>query len=569
MPFDTIIKGGKVVDGSGLPMRAADVGIRQGRITDVGHLSGASETIDADGLMVIPGIIDAHTHYDPQLSFEPFATSSCFHGVTSVVGGNCGYSIAPCAERDHDWVTALFAKVEGMSPEVLRSGLPWDWESFPSFLETLDRRLGINAACYVGHSALRRFAMGEAASQRPATTDELEKMKALVREAMGAGAAGFSSSLGPTHVDQFDKPVPSRHAAFDEVAALAEAAGEGGAGSISILPETAVRGLEKVDRERLIELGRRSGLPIIIQGMGCRPGKEADWEDQKRYFAEARDRGAAIFSMCRSQPFMRPFTWKRGTSIFDGVFQWRDLSGLPLDERLGRLRDPSLRPELRHALDHPNTDGTKGSTLPPPPLANVFVDRSPSDSAAVGNSIAALAEERRKHPADVIADLAVADRLETQFLWNSENDAWRKANAASQSSHHMIIGTGDGGAHADRDDGSEWSTYYIRSWLFDRQLLPIEEGIRRITHLPAVLLGITGRGLIARGYGADVVLLDPARFRLGKKQVVKDLPGGGERWQVRPEGVVRVIVNGETIVENGELTGRRAGRVLRIGNPRA
>ena len=569
MAFDTIIKGGKVVDGSGLPMRTADVGIKAGRITDVGHLSGANQTIDADGLMVIPGIIDAHTHYDPQLAFEPFATSSCFHGVTSVVGGNCGYSIAPCAKQDHDWVTALFAKVEGMSPDVLKSGLPWDWESFPSFLEALDRRLGINAACYVGHSALRRFAMGEAASQRQATAQELEKMKDLVREAMGAGAAGFSSSLGPTHVDQFDKPVPSRHAAFEEVGALAQAAGEGGAGSIAILPETAVRGLEQADRDRLIELGKRSGLPIIIQGMGCRVGKEAEWEDQKRYFAQARDQGAAIFSMCRSQPFMRPFTWKRGTSIFDGVFHWRDLSGQPLEERLRRMKDPSLRPELRHALDHPNTDGSKGSTLPPPPLANVFVDRSKTDSAAVGKSVAALAEERHEHAADVICNLAVADGLETQFLWNSENEAWRRANAASQSSQHMIIGTGDGGAHADRDDGSEWSTYYIRSWLLDRQLLPIEEGIRRITHLPAVLLGIQGRGLIARGYAADVVMFDATRLKLGTKQVVKDLPGGGERWQVKPQGVARVIVNGETIVDQGELTGKRAGRVLRIGNPRA
>jgi len=568
MAFDTIIKGGKVVDGSGLPMRMADVGIKDGRITDIGHLSGAKQTIDADGLMVIPGIIDAHTHYDPQLSFEPFGTSSCFHGVTSVVAGNCGYSIAPCAKQDHDWVTALFAKVEGMSPQVLQSGLPWDWEGFPSFLDALDKRLGINAACYVGHSALRRYAMGEAASEREAKPEELEKMKSLVREAMAAGAAGFSSSLGPTHVDQFNKPVPSRHAAFEEVAALAEAAGEGGAGSIAILPETAVRGLEQKDRDRLIELGKRSGLPIVIQGMGCRAGKEAEWEDQKRYFAHARDQGAAIFSMCRSQPFMRPFTWKRGTSVFDGVFHWRDLSGLPHDERIRRMKDPDLRRELRHALDHPNTDGAKGSTLPPPPLANVYVDRSASDPGAVGKSIAALAEGRNKHAADVICELAVADGLETQFLWNSENEAWRNANSASQSSHHMIIGTGDGGAHADRDDGSEWSTYYIRSWLLDRQLLPIEEGVRRITHLPAVLLGIQGRGLIARGYGADVVLFDPTRLKLGTKRLVKDLPGGGERWQVKPEGVARVIVNGETVVENGELTGKRAGRVLRVGNPR-
>ena len=164
MGFDTIIKGGKVVDGSGLPMRVADVGIRDGMITDVGRLSGAKRTLDADGLVVMPGIVDVHTHYDPQLSFDPFATSSCFHGVTSVVGGNCGYSIAPCRKEDNDYLAALFAKVEGMTPSVLKSGLPWDWDSFPSFLDALDKRLGINAAVYVGHSAVRRFVMGGAAS---------------------------------------------------------------------------------------------------------------------------------------------------------------------------------------------------------------------------------------------------------------------------------------------------------------------------------------------------------------------------------------------------------------------
>jgi N-acyl-D-amino-acid deacylase len=187
MSFDTIIKNGTVVDGSGLPKRVADVGIRDGIITDIGRLSGARRVLDADGLVVMPGIIDAHTHYDPQLTFEPFATSSCFHGVTSVVGGNCGYSIAPVRPADRDWVTKLFAKVEGMSPRVLGEGLPWDWETFPSLLETLDTRLGINAAVYVGHSALRRYVMGEAASERGATADEVAAMQGLVREAMRAG----------------------------------------------------------------------------------------------------------------------------------------------------------------------------------------------------------------------------------------------------------------------------------------------------------------------------------------------------------------------------------------------
>jgi N-acyl-D-amino-acid deacylase len=566
MSFDTIIKGGTVVDGSGLPMRRADVGIRDGVITDIGRLSGAKRTIDADGLIVMPGIVDVHTHYDPQLSFEPFATSSCFHGVTSVVAGNCGYSIAPCRPADHAYLTALFAKVEGMTPSVLEQGLPWDWDSFPSFLDALDARLGINAAVYIGHSALRRFVLGDAASERASTPDELEQMKRLVREAMAAGAAGFSSSHAPTHVDQFGKPVPSRHASFDEVAELAATAGEGGAGSIAFLASTAVGGYDATDRERLVTLAHRSGLPVVVQGMGYRPGQRERWEDQSRFLEAARQRGAAIYSMLRTQPFMRPFTFRRGTSLFDGVFHWRDLAGLAADERLARMRDPRLREELRWGVDHPNTDPAKGSTLPMPAMSAIYVDRSTTDPGAAGKSVAQLAKERGVHPADVLCELGAAGGGETQFLWNSETPAWIEANAESQRNLHMIVGTGDGGAHADRDDGAEWSTYYLRTWLLERKLWTLEDGVRRITHLPAMVCGIERRGLLARGYHADVMLFDPSRIGLGRKALVRDMPGGEERWQVGAEGIVRVLVNGEPIVEDGKLTGARPGRVLRIGN---
>ncbi|TMB23497.1 MAG: amidohydrolase [Deltaproteobacteria bacterium] len=569
MAFDTIIKGGRVVDGSGLPMRVADVGIKAGMITDVGRLAGTRRTIAADGLVVMPGIIDVHTHYDPQLTFEPLGTSSCYHGVTSVVAGNCGYSIAPCRPADRAWLTEFFAKVEGMSPSVLRSGLPWDWETFPSLLEVLDRRLGINAAIYIGHSALRRYVMGDAASERDATPEERARMADHVREAMRAGAAGFSSSQAPTHVDQANRPVPSRCASFEEVAELATAAGEGGAGSIAYLAASAVQGYDARDRERLIELAHRSGLPVVVQGMGYRPGARERWDDQTRFLASARERGAAIFSMLRTQPFMRPFNWRRGTSLFDGVFHWRDLGALPPAERVARLRDASVRVQLRSGLDHPNTDGSRGSTLPPPSMSAVFVDRSAADPGAVGKSLATLARERGVHPSDVMCELAAADDLETQFVWNSESPAGAEANAEAQRNPHMIVGTGDGGAHADRDDGAEWSTYYLRTWLLERKLLSLEEGVRRITHLPAMVTGLKGRGLIARGFHADLMLFDPVRIALGKKQLVRDMPGGEERWQVLPEGIVRVIVNGETIVEDGALTGARPGRVLRVGNPGA
>ncbi len=566
MAFDTIIKGGTVVDGSGLPRRLADVGIRGGMITDVGRLSGGTRTIDADGLVVMPGIVDAHTHYDPQLTFDPFGSSSCFHGVTSVVGGNCGYSIAPCAPKDRDWITAFFAKVEGMTPSVLKAGLPWDWETFPQLLDVLDTRLGINAAAYVGHSAIRRWVMGDAASERAATPAEITQMAALVREAMRHGAAGFSSSQSPTHVDQFNRPVPSRKATFEEIKALATAAGEGGAGSIAFLASTAVQGYDAGDRERLVELAHVSGLPVVVQGMGYRPGAKDKWDDQVRFLSDARSQGAAIYSMLRTQPFMRPFNWRRGTSLFDGVFHWRDLAALPPAERLARFKNSNGREELRRGLDHPNTDSAKGSTLPPPAMTALFVDKSKTDPGAVGKHLAQLAKERGVHPADVFCEITAGDDLDTQWVYNSESPAWIEANLEAQKNLHMIVGTGDGGAHADRDDGAEWSTYFLRTWCLDRQAYTLEDAVRRITQLPAVICGIERRGMIARGYHADLMLFDPKRLALGKKQLVHDMPGGEERWQVLPEGVERVLVNGEVIVERGKLTGARPGRVLRIGN---
>ncbi len=567
MSFDTIIKNGTVVDGSGLPARVADIGIRDGMITDIGRLtSGAKKTIDADGLVVMPGIVDAHTHYDPQLTFEPFATSSCFHGVTSVVAGNCGYSIAPVRKTDHEWVTKLFAKVEGMTPSVLSEGLPWDWESFPSLLEALDTRIGINAAIYVGHSALRRFVMGEACSERKATADEIATMQNMVREAMRAGAAGFTSSHAPTHVDHTGRPVPSRHADFEEVLALAAAAGEGGAGSIGFLARSAVQGYDADDRARVVKLAHASGLPVVVQGMSYRPGGKELWDSQTGFLAEARKQGAAVFSMLRTQPFMRPFNWKRGTSLFDGVFHWRDLNDLAPEARLAAMKDPAKRAELRWGLDNPNKDPEKGSTLPPPAMTALFVDRSKSNPGAEGKTVAQLATERNVHAADIICELTTADGGDTQFLWNSESPAWIETNGEAQRNPHMLIGTGDGGAHADRDDGAEWSTYFIRSWLLDRGHMSLEEGVRRITHLPAMVVGIPLRGLLARGYHADVMMFDPTRIKLGKKQLVADMPGGEDRWQVKPEGIVRVMVNGEVIIENNALTGARSGRVLRIGN---
>jgi N-acyl-D-amino-acid deacylase len=267
---DLLIRGGIVVDGTGLSRRRADVAVKAGRILQVGHVSANTEStreIDAEGLIVAPGIVDAHTHYDPQLTFDPYATSSCYHGVTTVLAGNCGFSIAPTRTEARPYIKAMFAKVEGMAPAAL-DGVQWDFESFPEYLAARRGKLGVNMACYIGHSTLRRYVMGEAGSEREASDDEVARMKRIVRDAMRAGAAGFSSSHVPTQVDGDERPIPSRYSNRDELLSLATEAGLAGGGSISYLPKSVIGGLNAEDEALLIELGLASRLPIVIQGVG-------------------------------------------------------------------------------------------------------------------------------------------------------------------------------------------------------------------------------------------------------------------------------------------------------------
>ncbi len=569
--FDRLIRNGLVVDGTGAAPRTVDIGIVAGRISELGDLADADarDTIDARDRVVIPGIVDHHTHYDPQLDFDPFATPSCLHGVTTVVSGHCGFSIAPCAPEDREFMTGFFAAVEGMTPDVLRQGLSWRWQSFPDYLDALEGRLAVNTAVYVGHSSLRRNVMGPAASQRNATRDEIAAMSVLVREAIEAGAIGLSSASCLVDRDQEGRPVPSCFGDFDEIYTLCEVAGQArdrnAAGSIAFLPDSAITGIDAADRDRLIEITRRSGLPVVIQGMGQRLGQPELWQSDLETLAAFDRAQARVYSSYRTQPYRRPFTWLRGTSLFDGVFEWRELSGLVPPERIDRLRDPDRRAALRDALDHPNTDGRLGATLPPPPLDCLLIQRSPGEPDANGRTIAALAAESGRHPADLMADLIVADELATEFVYSNETDDWVACTAESATHPRLLVGVGDCGAHADRDDGAEWSTYYLSRWVRDRSLCPLEEGIRRITSEPATLLGLRDRGRLERGCWADIAILDLPALELGEKRLVRDLPGGGERWQVAVAGVDRVLVNGETIVENGRLAQTRPGRVLRGG----
>ena len=570
--YDLIVRGGDVVDGTGLPRRRVDVGVRAGKVVKLGRLDRATagEEIDAGGMIVAPGIVDAHTHYDPQITFDPYATVSCFHGVTTVVAGNCGFSVAPCKPEDRPFLAGIFARVENMDPVAL-SAISWrEFETFPEFLRSRRGRLGVNLACYVGHSNLRRWVMGAGASDRAATPAEIDAMRVMVAEAMAAGAAGVSSSAAPTHLDLDGRPVPSRMGERDELLALAEEAGRSGAGSIAFLPASAIGGLDHEDEDYLIRLGSVSGLPVVIQGLGGRNKTDAPtatWEASKAFLDRATEAGAPVFSMLIARPFDRPIVLDESNFHYLAVPAWDRMLKLPHAERLALLHDQASRDELRDAVEHYNRDPSKGTTVPPPLWDAVFVDEvaRPEHEKLQARSIRDIADERGVAPADALLDLAVSEDLSTRFRWRTESPEWTDAVREAQLDARMIVGVSDGGAHLARDDGDDWSSYFLRSWVLDRHVWTLEEGIRQMTQVPAALLGLAERGVIRPGGWADLMVFDPDTIGPWKKEFVHDLPGGVGRFKAWGRGVHATVVNGEPIVLGGELTDRMPGQVVRPG----
>jgi N-acyl-D-aspartate/D-glutamate deacylase len=568
--YDVIVRGGLVVDGTGLPRRRVDVGVRGGRVVALGRLDGATckEAIDAGGMIVAPGIVDIHTHYDPQITFDPYATVSCFHGVTTIVAGNCGFSVAPCRADDRAFLSGIFARVEDMDPIAL-SAITWDeFETFAEFVATRRGRLGVNFGCYVGHSNLRRWVMGDAASDRAATEDEIDAMRTMVREAMAAGAAGLSSSAAPTHLDLDDRPVPSRLADRRELLALAEEAGRAGVGSIAFLPASAIGGLDHDDEELLIALSRVSGLPVIIQGLGGRnkvDAPTATWDAAQAFLDRATAQGAPVYSLLIARPFDRPVVIDETNHHYLAVPAWEHMLKLPHAERILSLNDPAVRAELRDAVEHYNRDPARGTTRPPPLWDAVFVDRviKPEHESLQGRSVGEIARERGIAPADAMLDLALAEDLATEFRWRTESPEWTAAVGEAQRDARMLIGVSDGGAHLARDDGADWSSYFLRAWVLDRRVWTLEEGIRQITQVPAALAGLHDRGTIVTGAPADLFVFDPDTIGPWRKEFVHDLPGGVGRFKAWGQGVKATVVNGAPVVRDGELTGMLPGEVVR------
>jgi N-acyl-D-aspartate/D-glutamate deacylase len=547
MAHDLVIRGGTIVDGTGAAARTGDVAIDGDRLTQVGGRAGAGKReIDASGLAVSPGFIDPHTHYDAQVCWDRALTPSCWNGVTSVVMGNCGFTIAPCEPSGRERIMRMLERVEGMSLAALQEGIRWDWVSFPEYLDALARlRPALNVGALIGHSAVRYFVMDEAASERAATEEETARMRALVHEAMEAGALGFSTSQAPTHFGGDGRPVPSRAASDDEVVALAGALRGFAYGLVEITTK------HLVDVSVSIAAARASGRPVTFLG-AIRPEGQEQVE-------RARAEGLRLVPQTSCRPTLTDFKLV-GMGIFDQLPSWRRVMQAAPAELPGVFRDPAFRAEFRRdvtgefegfRLFEGDWDGVK-----------VLLVRSPVLRPLIGRTVAEIARERGADPLDTFFDLGLEDDLHAEFSYCLSSDVGRGPSLVDENN---LIGLSDAGAHLTLLADHAYATYFLGRWIRERRLMSLEDGVRKLTSVPAELFGIPRRGVLRDGWHADVVLFDPATIRDCETKLVHDLPGGGPRLVTRAEGIETVLVNGAVTVERGELTGERAGQVLRAG----
>ena len=533
MSADLVIRGGTVFDGSGAPGRAADVAIAGGVIREIGPKLRGERELDASGCAVAPGFIDIHTHYDAQVFWDPALRPSCFHGVTTVVAGNCGFTIAPTRPEHHDVIVRTLENVEDMDPATLTAGICWDFETFPQYLELVRRRgTVLNFTTYFGHSALRLYVMGDAAYERAATAAEIERMCQLVREALAAGAAGFSTSFSFAHRGVDGKPVPSRFAARDEVEALFLTVGRAGKGVVLATPG------EQCSYPDFYELQPRIGRPFTWP-LFAAPGNAHF--PQLKLHEESLSRGLQVWPQVTPRPLTMQFTLEDAYNL--NVSQvFGELLKVSRWVRMAAYRDPAWRARATADLDQ----------APMKPRWETFeVSESQHFPGLVGRRVSDLARERGVSPLDVMCELAVAEDLDTRFRAYIANDDI--AAVGDLLTHeHVVLGLSDAGAHVDQLCDAPLYTDLLGNWVRERQLMPLEKAVRKLSGEAADMFGFVRRGYLREGYFADVCVFDPRTVGPGPVRRVRDFPADAERLTAEePTGVQHVLVNGVPIRSDG------------------
>lgn len=556
MSYDLIIKNGMVIDGSGLPRYRADVGVKGGKIAFIGRIaSAAREVIDAEGHVVTPGFVDGHTHMDAQVFWDPIGTSSCYHGITSVVMGNCGFTLAPCREREADLVFRNLERAEDLSRAAMRAGIEWRWETFPEFLDVLDGLpKGINYAGYVGHSALRTYVMGERAFEGPAREDDLDAMAQLVRGAIKAGAVGLSTTRSPSHETSDDRPVASRQASWSEIERLVGAMSEAGAGIFQLA--TGTEGPENYPR--LKRLALQTGRPITF-GMFSRRIQPGAWRLGLETIEETAREGGRMFGQVHSRALNVLISFETATP-FDDWAVWRDVRKLPHERQKAALRDPETRAKLVDSASRPPTDRRAiGAEARPPEWDWVFLmDRMQGPHP----SMASLARQSNKHPVELMIDLALERDLKRFFLQPIANED--EAAALELIRHPRTVVTfSDAGAHVSQIMDNSLQTHLLSYWVREKQAFTLEQAVRFITYDTATHWGLHDRGLVREGMAADLLVLDPKTVGARMPEVVTDLPAGARRLKQTADGVRATVVNGEVLLRDNVHTGALPGRLLR------
>jgi N-acyl-D-aspartate/D-glutamate deacylase len=567
MGLDLLIRNGTIVDGSGAARYRGDVGVRDGRIVEIGHVGSVAErTIDADGLIVAPGFVDGHTHMDAQVAWDPIGSCSCWHGVTTVIMGNCGFALAPCRPEEREWFARCLTAVEDIPTEAMLRGIDWTWETFPEYLANVDRLpKAINYGAYIGHSALRMYVMGKRALGEVATEADLARMAAAVREAMRAGAMGFSSSRSTTHVTPDDTPVASRIAEWSEVDRLVGAMAEVGAGIFQVGPDISGGAAQRAFLARLKRVALESGRPVMFGTIASRQGDDPNpWTYQLEYLDECAAAGARVWGQTTTRSINAIFSLKSYLP-FDVLPAWRELRRLPLAEQKARLADPATRRALvaEEARMKPRDNVFQGggaATTDPrrPDYGNLYAMK---DVEWNDPTVAELAAARGQHPVEVMIDLALANdnQVFVQPLVNERPD-----HVLGMLRHPRTLATfSDSGAHVCQEMGSSLQTHMLSYWVRAKQAFTLEQAVRKLSHDNAAAWGLADRGLIEAGYRADLVLFDAERVRPAMPTVEADLPGGARRLVQKAEGIAATIVNGVVTLENGRSTGRLPGVLLR------
>ncbi len=567
MALDLLIRNGSVVDGSGRPRFQADVGVRAGRIVELGRIRApAARTIDADGLIVAPGFIDGHTHMDAQVAWDPIGSCSCWHGVTSVVMGNCGFALAPCREPEREWFARCLEAVEDIPTEAMMAGIDWTWESFPEYLATVERLpKGLNYGAYIGHSALRMYVMGARALEDVADEDDLKRMGEAVSQALRAGAIGFSTSRATTHITPDGTPVASRIADWREIDHLVGRMAELNAGIFQIGPDISGGEAQRRFLDRLRQVALESGRPVMFGTLSSRQGVEPNpWQYQLDHIDETVAQGGRMFGQATTRSINALFSLKSYLP-FDNLPGWRELRALPLAEQKRRLRDPDLRRRLVAEEAHmkPKGDEFQGggaATTNPlkPDYANLFAMRSVDWDDP---SVAELAAAGNRHPVETMIDLVLADDDQI-FIQPLVNET--PQDVLGMLKHPLTLATfSDSGAHVCQEMGSSLQTHLLSYWVRDKQAFSLEQAVRMLTFDNASAWEIPDRGLIRTGYAADLVIFDEAKIKPSMPTVEADLPGGARRLVQKAEGIRATIVNGELAFDNGESTGNFSGQMIK------